>query len=141
MPAAEFKLPFKIETQILLVKAEDATSVVEGLAINDFERWLRIAEILVAILSPRCLLMRIFIAFKKVKSVDDIPIGNEEERALRAEIDPRHLSTRTEFSIETLNEKDVILVDGPDTRYGFIGEINPLLSGPRYDRFRENAVS
>src|SRR5438128_2954500 len=85
--------------------------------------------------------MRIFIAFKKVKLVDDIPIGNEEERALRAEIDPRHLSTRTEFSIETLNEKDVILVDGPDTRYGFIGEINPLLSGPRYDRFRENAVS
>ena len=139
MLRAEFKLPFQIKIEILFVKTEDPAALVDCLAIDNLKSRLGIAQIKVAILPPWCVLMSVFVTFKKIKLLNDIAIGNDEERALRVQIEARHLSPGSEFSVKALNEENMVLVDISDASNCFISQIDPLLPRARHHRFAENA--
>jgi len=95
----------------------------------------------IAIFPPWCVLMRVFVALEKIKLINDVRIGHDEERALRCKIETGHFAPGTELAVEPLDKDNVVIVDLADTRDGFVREVDPLLACAGGHRLGKNTVA
>jgi hypothetical protein len=108
---AELELLLEIEPQVVLVEWENADAAVHGLAVDNLEARIRIMNAYIAIFPPGRVLMRVFVALRKIKLTNDVRIRDDEEGALGVQVQPGHFAPGAELAVKPLDKDNVVIVD------------------------------